>query len=393
VKSSLLTILGIGLPLTLMMVLWQYLASPPETTGPSGLAEHTVAKHSPDADPTALRLFQTPPQSPASRPADATLTFTEAAESWLDQLEAAVRRNEDVQRTTAGLLLRQRRFAAAAEAFDRLLVRAADDPALLTGKAMALSGLDRHDDALPLLASVVRLDSASPVAHFNHAVVLMRAGQREEAVQALTSVLTLQPRHAKAMFNLAILDQASGRWADALARWRRLTDGDPGSQPTEAQNALDSPDETAVLATSLTPRMLADAWFHRGEAAVELKQPAEAEVCFMNVVRLEPRSAIGWCNVGIARADQVRRSDALTALQIALQLDPKLVPALNQAAYIHAALFHDLGDVEHGRKVAEYCRESLRIKPDQPNVTELLRAARQFDRSERMAAEAGMGSG
>ncbi len=387
VKSNLLTIVGIGLPVVLMMVLWQYLASAPAPSKPD-LPRPVARPSAPrvaDSDAASLRVFQAPSQVPATPTGDATTSLTDAAESWLDGVEKAARRNPDVQQAAAALLLHQERFAQAAEAFDRLLVRAADDPVLLTGKAMALSGLDRHDDALPLLETAARADSANPAAHFNLAVVLMRAGQREQAKQALTRVLALDPAHAKAIFNLAILQQAAGEWADALLLWRRLTDGDPSSRPAEEQNPQVK--KTAVLAASLTPRMLSDAWSHRGEAAVELKQPAEAEICFMNVARLEPRSAIGWCNVGIARAAQVRRADALTALQIALQLDPKLVPALNQAAYIHAALFRDLGDVEHGRKVAEYCRESLRIKPDQSNMAELLRAARYFDRQEQEATQ------
>lgn len=382
-KSSLTIVLGICLPLIIMMVFWQYLSSAPapvRNTKPA--TSQRTPPRPPKGEPGTLKRFATPSQTPVKTEPQGTAAWSEAVEGWIDQAEQAARNNPDVQRQAASLLLQQRQFDSAAQAFDRLLMRDANDPVLLTGKAMALSGMDRHEDALPLFENAIRLDAGNPTTHFNYAVALMRSGERNKAADALQRVVQLQANHVRGWFNLAVLYQASGKPAESLEIWRKLTDGDPTSQPAETAGSSSPPS----LAAQMNRQMLTDAWSHRGETALDSKNAAEAEMAFLNVVRIEPRNAAAWCNVGIARAEQVRRNDALTALHIALELDPNLVPALNQAAYIHAAIFRDSGDVDHGRRVVECCRQSLKVKPDQPNVAELLRAARYFDRSEQEAA-------
>jgi tetratricopeptide (TPR) repeat protein len=386
-RSYGLILLGIVLPLVLMMVVWRYLDNAPMP------AEHPEAQPPPTSfrppprrgDPADLRIFPAPEQLPLprsdERTADTAGGWTDTVSAWVEQLEQAARRNPDVQRKMAATLLQQGRYAEAVEAFDRLLVRSADDPMLLSGKAMALTALERHEDAMILFDAALQAQPGDATLRFNYAVSLLRCGETDKAADAFAKLLEAHPRHVKALYNLAILHQAAGRNAQALELWRRLTDGDPTSRPVGAGS-----DRTEAASQELSPRMLAGAWSHRGELALELKHAKEAEACFIAVVQLEPRNATGWCNVGIARAVQVRRDDALTALQIALQLDPDLVPALNQAAYIHAALYRDLGQPEYGQAVADYCRRSLRVKRDQPNIVELLRAASWFDRGEREAA-------
>ncbi|HQE28791.1 MAG TPA: tetratricopeptide repeat protein [Phycisphaerae bacterium] len=378
-KSHGLVFLGIGLPLGLMMVVWRYLdhVSLPAERSHAQAVSTAAPQPVKRGDPVDLRLFPAPEREPVSGSGETANElaggWTDTVSAWLDQLLQAARRDPDLQRKAAATLLQQGRYAEAAEAFDRLLVRDADDPALLSGKAMALTAMDEHEDAMILFAAALRARPQDATLQFNHAVSLLRCGETDKAAAAFKKLLEAHPGHVQAMYNLAILRQAAGQNAEALELWRQLTDGDTTSRP-------------AAAAQELSPRMLAGAWAHRGELALELKHPQEAETCFLNVVRLEPRNATAWCNVGIARAAQVRRDDALTALQIALQLDPDLVPALNQAAYIHAALYRDLGHAEHGQAVADYCRRSLRANPRQPNIIELLRAASWFDRGERDAA-------
>lgn len=369
--------------MALMMGLWQYLAKVPasnDAASPPRPVADAPRAPSKRTDPSSLRLFQTPGQSPIARgPIESG--WTQSLEGRWTQLEQLARKHSDAQRTAAALLMQQGRFEEATTAFDRLLLRDADNPVLLTGKGLALAGLNRHEDAQVLLDSALRLDPNNPAARFNAAVGLMRCGEREQAARAFEQLLAVHPGHAKAMFNLAILHQAAGRDSQALEVWRELTAGfvdpavDPSSVPARASGA------------SISPRMRADAWSHRGGLALQHKDAVEAEMCFLKVVELDPQDAEGWCNVGIARAEQVRRSDAITALQIALQLDPDLVPALNQAAYIHAANYRDVGRVEDGRAVSEYCQRSLRVNRDQPNIRELLQAAAHFQQQEHEAAE------
>lgn len=362
-----LTLIGIALPVVLMLALWRYLGAVPEPATSASVRAATTrgANAPPPAKQPTMHDFPAQPLTPVIRGLGGALQWSELAAEQLTGSDGNVDRESEAPRAAAARLLAEGRFEAAAAAYDRLLVRKPDDPALLTGKAMSLAGVGRAEDALPLIENAARLDGANPATQFNRAVILMRVGDREAAVEALNRVLQKQPAHLKARFNLGLLHQAAGRWAEAIEIWRQLTEPEPAAD------------------RSRDVRMLVDSWSHRGEAALELRQPEEAERSFLEVVRIQPRDASGWCNVGIARAEQVRRADAMTALQIALQLDPKLIPALNQMAYLQAALYRDTGEVEYGRNVVEYCRRSLAINPDQQNVALLLNAAREFDLAQR----------
>ncbi len=296
----------------------------------------------------------------AARVAASDSGLLDTLDEYLAGWESAARRDPQIALTAAALQLKQGNHAAALQGFDRLLAQSPDDPMVITGKAMALGGLGQHDDALVLLENVARRDPKDAAALYNLAVAQMRAGERAAAVATWRKVLELQPRHTRARFNLGILLQAMGQTKEAVEIWRELTDN-------------------AQQRAALSATMLADAWSHRGETNLRLRQAVEAEKCFQAVAELEPRNPLAWCNVGIARAEQVRRDDAMTALNIALNLDPNLVPALNQVAYLQAAIYRDLGHISCGRAVVDCCRRSLRIKPDQPNIRALLHAARAFD--------------
>lgn len=370
-KGALFTALGVGLPLIVMMVLWRMWLSPPAATTGSTI-EHAPRLPLPDQKPTdpknKLREYPAPTSAgPASAPAPRTLADT--LDEWLSRWGERLRADRTLQWTAAELLLKERRYDAAVEAFDRLLVKEPNDEAALAGKAMALAEAGRHEDAVPLYENLARRAPADVTAQFNHAVALFRAGEPEPALAGLRHVLQLSPGHAKARFNIAVIMYAQKRYAEALDAWRELTQGDSASRPAGAGGQ----------AGVLPPSMMIAAWHHRGELALQFRNPAEAEACFLRAAQLNPRDALAWCNIGIARAEQVRRHDALTALAIALQLNPKLVPALNQCAFIHAANYRDTGSLDDGKLVVTYCDRSLTVFPGQANIAALRFAAVYFD--------------
>lgn len=364
-RGTVLAIVGIGLPLGVMIAVWSWLnaaAPPPEgqrRQPPLASAEPPSQRRDEQQARDIESLAASHELPVAGADAQGAALF-DAVASLAGRLEDAARRSPEHARTAAGLLLRQGRYEAAAVAFDRLLVRSPDDFVLLSGKGLALSYMGRFDDGLVLLEAVLRNHPDDPLAHFNHGVALMRAGEHDAAKAALQRVLELQPHNAKALFNLAVLAQAMGEQSEALGRWRKLTESKPQMEQLPAAMRL-------------------DAWSHRGELALRAREAVEAEACFMQIAEAEPRNAKAWCNVGIARAEQVRRGDAATALQIALHLQPNLVPALNQLAYIEAANFRDTGDVTYKRHVVELCRRSLQADPAQRNVDALQRAVRSFE--------------
>ncbi len=378
-KGALFGLLGIGLPLLLMMAGWNRWQNAGERTPPDRPGVRKPASGDKPANRAASGSTVEARDTDVPRSAE---EFIDAIEDAWHSLHLAVRvspsrssgdKAADERRTAAGLLT-QRRYDRALPAFDRLMVRAPNDPELMLGKAMALEGLDRHDDALPLLERVIELEPKNLPARFNLGVALMRLNQRKEAIQAFEEILRLEPRHHRAAFNLALLYQAAGWFNDAIDIWRGVTDGGSGviTRPTTSlDQALKSPGPACAGLDSVR---CGDAWFHRGETAMSLHRSDEAETCFISVLQLQPDDVRAWCNLGIACAAGGRRKEALVALERALQIDPKRLPAINQMALLYADVYRETQDAASREMVLKLCDRSLTISPHQQNVRELRRA-------------------
>lgn len=356
-RSAWVVIAGIGVPLILMVALFRYFDrdAPSRTTPVS-------APGTPPAIPAPAH--SRPVQQPAAlttvamRPA--VTQVLDLAETWIDRTPSP-----GDERRQAGEALPRRDFARALTLFDRLLRRTPDDTTLMVGKALALSGLGRYDDALPLFEHALDRQPDDLTTRFNHAVALARAQEIDPAIAAFRELLRRSPDHTRARFNLASLLQSRGRHREAIELWRRLTDAPPvlSTQASESEQLA-------------LREFLLDAWSHRGECAIALFLPQEAEDSFKKVLDFDVKSAEAWLNIGIARAADGRRPDAITALDNALKIDPRLVPAINQEAFIFAAIYRDTGEPSVRDKVLELCERSLRLAPGQLNIRQLRMALR-----------------
>lgn len=361
-RSVSLVILAAAVPSVLAISAWRGWWAPTFNRAVAQAA-HGESAPAPIGEPRTKAVPPAAFAATATRPS--VPSVVDLVDAWRERLQKLSRDNPDAQQAAAMVLIQQDRHELALKIFDRLLLRRPNDSAILLGKALALTGLGRHEDALPLFASLARLEPDSIPTRYGYAVGLMRCGEHAEAARVFEAILQQQPDHARARFNLAILRQGAGRHLEALDLWRGLT-----AAPTSAASGAETSDASVVL----DPPMLADAWFHRGEMALETNHLKEAETCFLNAANLSGRDAAAWCNLGIVRARQFRRDDATTALERALDCDPHLLPALNQLAYIHAANFRDTGAESHSELVLDLCRRSLDLQPNQPNIRALRQA-------------------
>lgn len=375
-KGLVVALLAVGVPLALI-VAWRHWSHPPQPTLPPPAAA-SLSTHTPRSDFNVLSKRVRPAHfSPDQAPSRHELV--EAAADWLTDWQDRARHDPDVQRRAAAYLLVQKRYLQAMHAFDRLLTRHADDEELLLGKAIALAGLDRFADALPVFEHLAQAHPQDATAQYNLAVALMRTGESAAAARAFARVLTIDPQHDRAMFNLAVLHQAAGQSKEAIKEWRRLTARLGANDTSHSSSA---PATSTQIATDNAPplarrSMQVEAWSHRGELALDLGLTEEAETCFAELTRAVPDDAHAWCNLGIARARQVRRDEATAALRQALQLNPALVPALNQLAYIQAANHADTDSPQYAREVIALCRRSLGLRSDQPNIRQLYNTIQQ----------------
>jgi tetratricopeptide (TPR) repeat protein len=348
-RGTSLAILGLGAPLLVMAGGWRLWmrggAEPPASTvvsasvGP-GMASAAAPRLSPARHASAAHRADPPSSLSLER-------IEEAVDEWRERLERLSATGDDPH-ARAARLLADRRYDQAVRAYDRLLAAEPDDVFILLGKAAALAGAGRFEDALPLYENLVRREPRSPTMHFDFAVAQMREGRMAEAVTLLRRVLELEPRHRKARFNLAVALQGSNRPLDALAQWRAVA--------AEADAADAGP------------------WYHLGECAIAVHQYAEAEQCFERVVGLRPDDPRAWTNLGIARAAYGRRPEALAALDEALRLDAGFLPAMNQAAFVHAAIFADTESQAHFEATIDFCGRSLAVNARQPNIIALREA-------------------
>lgn len=341
-------LIGLAAPL-LMMLAWGwwsrggYPADSP-SLGPSSRMEpksHARDPRLPEAEARATPAARSP-------------SLLDSLDDWSDRLRARRDPSESDPYRQARLLLSSRKYDQAVRAFDRLLVLEPDNREAMHGKAMALSGAGRFEDALPLFErSIERWPNETGI-RFDWAVALMRAGRLDQSYAEFEALVRNNPNNDRMAYNLAVLDQARGRYAEAATAWRKW------------------------IATWPRSDRLTEAWFHLGECALALSDFNEAETCFQKVIQAEPRDAAAWCNLGIARAGQIRRADALSALEEALRINPVLVEALNQTAFIHAAVFRDTETLDSARRVVEHCDRSLAINAAQPNIRALRDATKDL---------------
>lgn len=346
--KGLIPFLMFALPLAAIMLFWELFTLEPAASP----TPRPVAVRPAPVQPKPVEL---PRPEPARTETPPEHRLVAALVDWTD----AIRRGESTtrpaaDRAAAADLLEKREFARAERAYDRLLVEHPSDVELLLGKAGALVGQARHDDALVLLDRAAELAPDRADVLFNRGVVLTRLGQGEEAVSSLQKCVAMAPQNLRARYNLAALYAAMERHADALPLWRELT-------------------EPAVAAANpeLSRDALIEAWRGRGTAALDAHLGFEAIHAFERLVELAPRDVRGWLQLGIARTESGRRAAAIEALETALAIEPTFVPAVNQLAYVHALIYRDTESADARERVVQLCDRSLGIVAHQPRVREL----------------------
>lgn len=372
--------LALALPLLLLALVWQFWLAPDtairSSAAPPSLeaADRSIA--SAVSRPELART--TVPAAVTTSPAELLDALDLWMESWSQVLakwpESTSGAGVEGHRAAADLLLAGQ-YEKALRSFDRLLVRSPNESQLLVGKALALTGLGRDEDAVPLLEHVAQTEPQNLPVKFSLGTALMRTGQQTAAAEAFQAILKADPGNLRAKWNLAVSLQAAGRVQEAIDLWRELTQAGERERGRrrdgEKERGRDGETERRTVRSQLTGDQLLDAWAHRGELAIGLHRSEEAEMCFHAVLEIDPAQPAAWCNIGVARADAGRREEALAALEKALQLDPRFLPALNQSALIQAAIFRDGDSPEAKRRCLGICEKSLAIDPQQPAIRSL----------------------
>jgi tetratricopeptide (TPR) repeat protein len=192
-----------------------------------------------------------------------------------------------------------------------------------------LRRLDRNQAAIEQYETAIRLSPPFPELYYNRADARIAQGDIDGAIADLCYVLELAPEHADASINLANLFAETGRQAEArdVAAAALLADPEhPQVNCLVARLALDDGEsrtarERVAHALTTSPE-LAEAWALRGTLEFNDGDLAAAAAAFEYSAQLCPDASVLF-NLGAAREQAGRRSEALAAYAEALQLAPE----------------------------------------------------------------------
>lgn len=258
------------------------------------------------------------------------------------EFRAALRedpRNAVARRHLAMALVAGKRFDEATRELRRLVAageRSVETFTLL-GDCHRLSG--RFSEALDAFGRAVASDPTAPEGYNGQGKVLTALGRTEEARQAFERAVRLAPDDAEGLEGLADLALARGDMAEASARLETLTARDPG-------------DSGAAL--------------KHGVVLVRTGELERAIAIFRQVADREPANVEAVVDLGGALAKAGRPAEAVTHFERALAAGARSPVVLNSLAMARL----ETGDAAGA---AEALQESLRVRPDQPNISELLK--------------------
>lgn len=137
----------------------------------------------------------------------------------------------------AGARLLQGSAEKALPLLDAAIRIAPADAPLRLGKAQALAGLGRYQDAVGELDRAIALEPSLADAYAFRASALRRLNREDAALADLERALSLEPQHAEALLERGILRQLRGNRSGARADWETLVAVAPKSAAADAARA------------------------------------------------------------------------------------------------------------------------------------------------------------
>jgi tetratricopeptide (TPR) repeat protein len=225
-----------------------------------------------------------------------------------------------------------------------------NEPALRDGVAAAAE-LEQWRVAEILLQRLSTVCPDDVAVRFEYAGLLMRSRRFVAASEVLESVVADRPDDARAWYNLATAHQAVGRLSAARRAWTRVIE----------------------LAAET------DAYARRAEVLLDQHEWAAAIRDLEMVLAAEPDATDAALNLALANERMGNVTEARALLLSIVERHPRYLPALNRLAGLAMQDCETLPTGKAGacEDVAEWCRQSLAIDPNQPDVQALLAAARE----------------
>ena len=334
---------------------------------------------------------------------------------------------------TGNLYAAKSDYLHAFESYDRAMSIAPDDPVVYDNRGAALEGLGRDDEAIADFSRAIALDPQDTSAYSNRATAYAASKRLGLAIADLDYVIRADPSDSLAYYDRATAYERSGEPDRARSDYRETLRRMPSYAPASAAlGRLDSKDDPQLALAEFGEAIRLDpkspALTARALLYLSLAQPDRALPDLDRVIANDGSDAIAWANRGVAKsrlgdlagaiadcthaielaptvANRVNRgnayatlhrdNDALADFDMALQVEPRNLPALlgrananyaskrlavslddytrlidadphNAMAYFKRGNIH-LDLKEFGSAFSDYS-ESLDLDPNQPVV-------------------------
>ena len=178
------------------------------------------------------------------------------------------------------------------------------------------------------------------VLHLSGALAYQQ-GRYKEALDLLTRALTISPASVPCTMRVGLAHVALGHAAKGEDFLRRVTLREPNNYDAWAGLAvalrqvgkIDEAIAAYEKVAAIDPRA-AEPHAIIGGLINESQGPAAAIPHFERALQLNPKYAVAWCNLGIARIGQHNYGEAQRALDRAIEEDPTLVQAITARAIV-----------------------------------------------------------
>ncbi len=256
------------------------------------------------------------------------------------------------------------RLNEAVASFTRAVAQHGDDLQALTSLGILLSVEDRQSEAVPYYQRALALAPDDPELHNGLGVALIGLERPDAAAAALHRAVALAAEAAEPHNNLGIALSRLGRSEDAVASFRRAIALQPDYVDAHVNlaRALRQAGELEAAAASYRQLLAvapdhAAGHFALGAILAELRRPAEAIACYERTLALQPDQADAHINLAAVLQDTGELDAAIAHCAQALALCPELAAAhVNMANALRAQRKFD-------EAIGHY-RSALALEPD-----------------------------
>ncbi|MEX0655036.1 MAG: tetratricopeptide repeat protein [Phycisphaeraceae bacterium] len=317
----------------------------------------------------------------------ATIALTVLLAMSLTGCETAAQREAERQRRADALLIDAEEFLtrdlsdSALAAFGMAL----EENPRLTEAHMGMGDiyLDRgnYELAEPAYERATEVEPDNYEAHYYLGLVRQLRGRVEDAIRTYLRALALNPESMEANRDLAAAYLQLGRAGEAVPYARQAVRLDPESQAAWSNlgaaysltrrydRALDAYRHAVELGEREQPVLLGLA-----DAHIQLGNHQQAVNVLQALLRDNPDSGTGHERMGLAQFRMREFETALTHYERASELDESDTAALNGVGVCLMTLYlqEERGDEDLRERAVEAWRQSLRLRPDQPRISDLL---------------------